>query len=143
MSEGTSVPAERPGGSGQSGTPGGSGVRGAVRGFLPIFIICSLVITPAALIGALVLTGNAEEGPHFGSAMSLFPFSFLGAMLLPSFPRWPWFAIAFAQYPLYALVFDILLWKGKLKWGLLVIGALHLIAAAICLSGALQMPVGP
>lgn len=140
MSDGRTTPLERPGGSGQAGAPGGSGLRGAVRGFLPVFIICSLLVTPAAVIAALVLTGSAEEGPHFGSAMSLFPFSFVGTMLLPSLPRWPWFVLAFAQYPIYALIFDILLWKGKLKWGLLAVGILHLIAAAICLSGVLQMP---
>lgn len=140
MSDGTPVPADRPGGSGRSGDPGGSGLRGAVKGFLPIFIIASLLVTPAALILAVVLAGNSDEGAHFGPAMAFFPYSFLGAMLMPSLPRWPWFAIAFAQYPAYGIIFDILMWKRKLKWALLVVGLLHAVVAAICLSGALPLP---
>lgn len=116
-----------------------TGKHSAVRGFLPIFSILSLLVTPAAMILAVILGSGAQ--PSYGAAMSLFPYSALGVLATQAQSRGLWIAIAVAQFPIYGILLDIFLWKRKFTRAILILAAIHIAVAILCLSGIMPIPV--
>ena len=109
--------------------------------FIPWFSVASLLITPAALILAVVCAGSAADGlPNLTVAKALFPYTALGTLLTGGDVKWPLMVLAFIQYPAYGIIADVHGWKKKYLRGLAIIGIAHAVAAGLCFVGLLPHP---
>lgn len=94
-------------------------------------IILSLIITPLALISA-ILSAGAGHGSYF-LAKILFPYTMLSTSLFESITT-PFILLAIVQFPLYGLILAFVsVGKGiKIGLSIILLAILHILAVGLC-----------
>jgi hypothetical protein len=111
--------------------------RGHRIGIAIACFVASLVTTPGAMYLAIASSGGGHGGYEF--ARLFFPYSMLLTLATGDRITDPLIALAWAQFPVYGLALAVAALNSMkaFRFALIVIGALHVIAAIACFSGTI------
>lgn len=93
-------------------------------------VICSLIVTPVALLLGIGSAG-VGHGDYF-AAMLLFPYTMLSVVAFDSIPL-PFILLAVAQFPAYGIGLGYANERGRLARTAVILAAIHVTAAVAIL----------